>query len=174
MARARRSADNKVVMPESQPSGIQVYDGVAMRARGDAVTVVYAADASGPRSRWLFERFEQLQPADRSWVVLLIIGAGARPPDQAGREDDAAAYTRLAHRLRRLVIVAEGGDFRTSLVRLVFTAYATLTRKNKLFVFAKNLQEALASVQHVSSTHTPTGNELSTDVSALKAALDPR
>jgi hypothetical protein len=148
-----------------------VHDGVGMLARGDVVTVLHAASGAVKRSEWLFSNFETLVVDGTTCVVLLIVGEGAKPPDQAARDHDAAAYVRVAPKLRRVVVLAEGGGFRNSLVRLVLSAYTRIASKKGLFVFADSLERALSLVQDSKSPDTPSTEQLMDGLTKLRAAV---
>jgi hypothetical protein len=151
-----------------------LYDAVGMFVRGDLVTVLHRASASLDRSQWLFETFESL-PGD-SYLILLFIGEDARPPDQAVRDHDNAAYSRISSKVRRLIVVSEGDGFSTSLVRLVMNAYARFTGKGHMFAFARDLPQALEWIEEQRSPSTPGAEQLEADLCSLRLALsrEPR
>lgn len=154
----------------NEDSSPLIYDAVGMLVHGDAVVVLHEASASLSRSRWLFSTFESLP--GNSYVVLLVIGDDAKPPDQASREHDSQAFKRVAHKLRRIVTVSEGGSFRSSIVRLVINAYATVTGNRYLFAFAKDLPQALAWLQEARTHSTPDSQQLEADLARLRAEVD--
>ena len=159
-------------MPVSSPAedGVPlVHEAVGMLVRGDAVTVLHEASASLRRSRWLFSTFERLPL--QTYVVMLVIGDTAKPPDQAHREHDSQAYQRVAHKLRRIIAVSEGGSFRISMVRLVMNAYALITGKRQLFAFAQDLPQAFEWVQGARSPHTPDVAQMQADLARLRQAV---
>lgn len=151
-------------------SAPMLYDTVGMFVRGDLVTVLHRASASLGRSRWLFKTFEEL-PGD-SYLILLFIGEDARPPDQAVRDHDSAAYSRISSKVRRLIVVSEGDGFSTSLVRLVINAYARFTGKGHMFAFARDLEQALEWIDEQKSPSTPSPEQLAADLSRLRQAID--
>jgi hypothetical protein len=147
------------------------HDGVGIVSRGDVVTVLHAASGAVKRSQWLFATFEKLVADGTTCVVLLIVGDDAKPPDQAARDHDAAAYVRVAPKLRRIVVLAEGSGFRRSLVRLVLSAYTRIASKKGLFAFAESLERALSLVQDSKSPDTPSTDQLTDDLTRLRAAV---
>lgn len=158
-------------MRERSPSeGVPcVHNAVGLVVRGDAVLVLHEASASLERSRWLFSTFEALP--EPSYVVLLVVGVTAKPPDQASREHDSQAFKRVSSRLRRVVAVSEGGSFRASLVRLVMNAYALVTGNRRLFAFAQDLPQALSWLQESRTSKTPDVVQLERDLMQLRHAV---
>lgn len=146
-----------------------VHDAVGMLVRGDAIIVLHEASASLSRSQWLFSTFERLPGS--SYAVLLVIGVTAKPPDQASRDHDTQAYKRVAHKLRRVVTVSEGGSFRASLVRLVMNTYALLSGKRHIFAFARDHVQALAWLQESRTSLTPESEQLQADLVRLRHAV---
>ena len=169
--RRSRTADNAGMLGAShEDSAPMLYEGVGMFVRGDLVIVQHRASASLDRSRWLFKTFEELPGP--SYVILLLVGEDARPPDQAVRDHDNAAYTRISGKVRRLIVVAEGDGFSTSLVRLVINAYARFTGKGHMFAFARDLPQAVEWIEEQKSPDTPGPEQLAADLSSLRLALE--
>jgi hypothetical protein len=149
----------------------QVFEGVGALRRGDLLSVVYAADASLSRSRWLFGQAEAVAMQRGSVAVLLFIPQSSKPPDQEVRAFEAATYVRLGKRIRRIVAVPEGSLMHTSVVRLVLSAYITLSGKGSFFFFARGIEHALELVGAVKTPLTPDRNQILADLALLRAAL---
>lgn len=146
-----------------------VHDAVGMLVHGDVIIVLHEASASLSRSRWLFSTFEGLPGS--SYIVVLVIGDTARPPDQVSRDRDAQAFKRIAPKLRRLITVSEGGNFRTSFVRLIMNAYALLTGRRHIFAFAQDHAQAQAWLQESRTALTPSTEQLQADLARLRHAV---
>jgi hypothetical protein len=148
-----------------------LFDGVGVLARGDVLLVAYAADASLQRTRWLHGMAEEFaNKCVTNCLLFLVIPSGSKPPDPATRAEDSAGYGRLLPKVRRFVVVPEGTGFRASLVRLVINAYVTLTGKHSL-VIATTVEQGLARMLDVRSALTPSGEQLASDLEALRAEL---
>lgn len=148
-----------------------LFDGVGVFARGDVFIIVYSADASLQRTRWLHSLAEEFSNKCPTTVLgLLLIPSGTKPPDPATRAEDAAGYSRILPKVRRLVVVPEGTGFRASLVRLVIGAYFTLTGKRAL-VIATNVEQGLVRLLEATSPLTPSIEQLTSDLEALRAEI---
>ena len=167
--------DNDLTVMSLEPlriGKVVQFEGVGVLARGDVLIVVYDKDATAERSRWLYAVAGQFALAcEGNFLVLLVISARSKPPDQATREVDAAGYARFVPKMRRLVVVPEGSGFRASLVRLVIGAYVTLTGKAALVV-ASNVEDGIARLNESKSMLTPSVAQLAADVSTLRATLE--
>lgn len=151
---------------------VRQFDGIGLMARGDLLMVIYAADASIRRSTWVFGAAEKLSAqSGRSIQALLIIPEGVKPPDNATREAESAAYERLGAQLRRIVGVPEGGGFRLSFVRLVFYAHAAVTGKKRQFMLAKDVQEALELLRETATERTPAATQIIADLAKIQSEL---
>ncbi|HET8935665.1 MAG TPA: hypothetical protein VFN67_19590 [Polyangiales bacterium] len=160
--------DRSVYLRIGEPT---LFDGVGVFARGDVLIIAYSADASLQRTRWLHtvaEEFSNKCPT--TFLALLLIPSGTKPPDPATRAEDAARYARVLPKIRRLVVVPEGTGFRASLVRLVIGAYCTLTGKRSL-VIATNVEQGLVRLQEATSPLTPSIEQLSNDLEALRTEI---
>lgn len=146
-----------------------IHDAVGMLVRGDAIIILHEASASLSRSQWMFSTFERLP--GNSYVVLLVIGVTAKPPDQASRDHDTQAFKRIAHRLRRIITVSEGEGFRASFVRLIMNTYALLIGKRHIFAFAEDRAQALRWLQESKSPLTPDIAQLQEDLARLRQAV---
>lgn len=146
------------------------YDGVALIARGDLLLVLYPGDAAWQRSRWMFAAAERLLAQSPLGVIALVVVPGApKPPDQATRAEETAAYARFGANLRRVVVVSEDGGFHGSIVRLVVSAYVRFTGRADVFFFVKDLSEGLRRVQDVKSALTPEADAVHADLARLRA-----
>ena len=159
---------------ESLRSGfVHQYDGVGISARGDLLIAVYGADASLPRSVWLFGAAEKLiTQSGRSIQALLIVPPGTKPPDSATRDAESAAYRRFGSKLRRVVAVPEGGGFRVSVVRMVFYAHAAVTGSPRTFMLAKDLNEAVGLLHQTGTDRTPSAEQIAADIINVRAELN--
>lgn len=151
---------------------VMQYDGVALIARGDLLTIYCAGDAAWHRSRWVFGHAEQLiaQLAE-SVVGLIVVPAYSKPPDQATRAEETAAYARIGPGLRRLVVASDGGGFHGSIVRLVVSAYVRFTGRGDVFFFVRNVEERMRRVDEVKSPLTPAPRQRMADLDAARAAV---
>lgn len=148
-----------------------LFDGVGVLARGDVLLVAYAADASLQRTRWLHAIAEDFgNKCATNFLLFLVIPSGTKPPDPATRAEDSVGYARILPKVRRLVVVPEGTGFRASLVRLVINAYVTLTGKHSL-VIATTVEQGLGRILDARTALTPSADQLSMDLAALREQL---
>lgn len=168
-------ADNIRVMTDSAQKlrigQVLEFDGVVAIARGDALIVLYAVDASKRRSRWIFSQAENLAMKYESIVVLVIIADGTKPPDQATRAEESRAVTRMGSKFRHIIAVPEGSGFHKSAVRLVLGAYVAITGKGHIFSFMKDVAEGARKIQEVRTALTPSELQIADDVNELRAAV---
>jgi hypothetical protein len=154
---------------------VMLYDGIAIIARGDLLTVFYPGDAAWQRSRWMFMAAERLIAHCPLGVIgLIVVPPDSKSPGQATRAEETAAYARFGPNLRRVVVVSESGGFQGGIVRLVVSAYVRFTRRADVFFFVKDLAEGLRRVHEVRSGLTPDAGEVSADLSRLRTAFEPR
>ena len=70
-------------------------DGVAIMGRGDLFLVVYGAAARLHRTRWLFDRADELARNHASVIVLMVVLPAADPPDGPTRAENATRLKAL-------------------------------------------------------------------------------
>jgi hypothetical protein len=155
------------------PQGeVMLFDGIGMIARGDLLTVLYRGDARAHRSAWIFERMEQMVASGVPSVVgLLVIPPESKPPDQAARATESAAYERFGRSIRRVVTVPEGSPFRVSVVRLVMAAHVTILRRGDFVLISKGVDDGVRLVVETKTALTPSAEQILSDIERLRGAL---
>jgi len=82
---------------------VRAHDGVAVATCGDAILVVYEAAARLPRSRWLFDPFDELAANNSGGIIgLMAVLRSADPPDRPTRVENAARVRKLGPELSQL------------------------------------------------------------------------
>ncbi|HJL15953.1 MAG TPA: hypothetical protein RMH99_09865 [Sandaracinaceae bacterium LLY-WYZ-13_1] len=113
-------------MGEAEP---RTEDGVGFLVRGRFVLIIYGGAARLHRTRWLFESVEDVTAGRDGLVALMLIPAGAEPPDAVTRRENKKRLERLRGRLDLLVTVPMGDAFWISIVRTVMRGMAMVHRQ---------------------------------------------
>ncbi len=146
-------------------------DGVAVIGRGDVFLIVYQTAARIERTRWLFDRIDELVPRKPTFMVLMVVLPTADPPDGATRKENATRLKQLESRLRRLVTAAVGDAFRTSIVRTVMRALAAIHGKSGVHFVADTVAQGVERLREAASPETPSREQLIADLRTAHQAL---
>lgn len=111
---------------------------------------------------------ELLRAAPANVSTLALIEATAPVPSPEGRKALADWSVRVAARFARAAIVAEGGGFRSSLVRGVGLAFTTLTPHRLPFKFFATVAEAASYLGPVLSQPGEGPGQLEATIAALR------
>jgi hypothetical protein len=140
---------------------IATYDGVAFAQAGETALIIYALPAKIDRTRWLFDRLdEMLARVDTRICVFMVVLPGADPPDAATRAENDRRLRAMFGRLRRVVTVVLGDGFRINVVRTVMRAMFIMQRQSHLLHVASTLDEGLRHVLRDAPEQTPARNTL--------------
>jgi hypothetical protein len=143
------------------------HDGVAVMARGDVVMAVFRAAARLERSRWLFERIDELVRKLQSFMVLLIVLPTSDPPDRATRVENTARVKAYGERMRRVVTTAVGDSFRQSVVRAIMRALAVISGTSKTQLVVATIDEGIRELMKAKAPETPDAAQIRRDVDEL-------
>lgn len=113
---------------------------------------------------------ELLRTGQRDVSTLVLIEATAPAPSQESRKALAEWSGRVAGRLSRAAVVAEGGGFRSSLVRGVGLAFTTLTPHRLPFKFFATVAEGAAYLGPVLQQPLDGPHQLELAIAALRAS----
>jgi hypothetical protein len=109
-----------------------------------------------------------LRTAQGDVSTVALIEASAPAPDHAGRKALADWSGRVAARFARAAVIAEGGGFRSSLVRGVGLAFTTLTPHRLPFKFFATVADAATYLGPSLSQPQAGPRDLETAISALR------
>jgi hypothetical protein len=153
------------------PGEIEINDGVALIARGDALISVWNAPARLHRSRWVYDAADELAASRASGMcALMILLQTADPPDGPARNENSLRMRKLKTSLRRLVTVVLGDDLRQMIVRSVLRIMALPLGPGRLGV-ASSVDSGIEQILRAASPATPSYAELAEDVGSLFLAL---
>jgi len=154
----------------------QTHDGVGVVCRGNLAIILYGADARLHRTRWLFDRVDEL--AERNpggFFALIVIAANAAPPDSATRAENSARLRKLDLALKAMVTVALGDEFRVSIVRTVMRAMTLLSRHSGRHVICnterQGIERLLAEAKQ--DPRLPPRAQIEEDLAALHEIIKP-
>jgi hypothetical protein len=148
------------------------FDGVAMLWRGDLVLIVYQLAARLPRTRWLFDRVDEiLAHRKENIIALMVILPTADPPDAPTRAENAARMRKLGPALRRLVTTPIGDEFRIRIVRTVMKAIAILQGNSRSHFVRVTIHEGIRCTLQAGGPETPNRSQIVDDLRALHDAL---
>lgn len=155
---------------------VLTHDGVGVVCRGNLVLVLYAADARLHRTRWAFDRVDELVAKCPEGVVcLMVILPTAGAPDAPTRAENAFRFRKIDSSLRMMVTVALGDQFRQSIVRAVMRGLILVSRQQERHAIAVTEREGIAKLLASEGIRpsTPARSEIEADLAALHAALEP-
>jgi hypothetical protein len=150
---------------------VLVHDGVAVLARGDVLLIVYQGAARLERSRWLFDRMDELTQGRASFMALMVVLPTADPPDAPTRRENSARLKKVESRLRRLITAAVGDAFRTAIVRTVMRAIAAIHGKSGVHFVVETVGAGVTRLREAASPDTPSPEELLDDLRRMHEAL---
>jgi hypothetical protein len=158
--------------PTRVTSGLETHDGIAVRACGDVLVVMWREASRIERIRWLGRCIDERIAANESVVCCQIILASSSPPDAPARREGQALFERTGESIRRLVTVPVGDDLWMSIVRTILRGMAIVSRQPVEQRIASNLRQGLDYVHEVAGPRTPQRHELAATVPQLCAALE--
>jgi hypothetical protein len=155
------------------PEGkVLLHDGVGMLRRGDTCLIVYQKAARLERTRWLFDVVdEMIATTGFDLLALLIVLPSADPPDTPTHQENYLRLRRLGSRVRRLVTVPVGNEFRTSVVRAVMRGLNVILGHSGTRFVANRVDAGITRLLEVSSLRTPPASQILADVRALYLTL---
>jgi hypothetical protein len=158
---------------EKAPEGsISVFDGVGLLRRGDTLLIVYQKPARVARTRWLFDRVDDvLASTNLDLLAFMIVLPTSDPPDGATRQENLTRLRRISHRVRRLVTTPIGNSFQVSLVRTIMRGLTVILGHAANRFITDTVEEGLTQLLEAKSAKTPPASELLADIGALYVAL---
>src|ERR1700712_1896649 len=111
---------------------VVVSDGIAFAHAGDTALIVYASPARLLRTRWLFDRLDEMTARVAPINSLLIVLPSADVPDADTRAENTLRMGRLRGRLRRVITVVIGDSMRVNLVRTIMRAMFLLQGQSRV------------------------------------------
>ena len=161
-----------LVSLEIVPPNIEVFDGVAVSRRGDLLVFLYEGDARLHRTRWAFDRADELaRMYPNGILILFLIPPGSAPPDAATRSENAVRFRKLLPSIRRFVTVPLGDALRAAIVRAVMRAMILVQRQASRHVIADTESEAISSVLELAGRDTPNRQTIEAEIRALRETL---
>jgi hypothetical protein len=152
---------------------IATYDGVAMAQASETALIVYALPARVDRTRWLFDRLDEMLARDDTRIcVFMVILPTADPPDAATRAENDRRLRSMFGRLRRIVTVVLGDGFRLNVVRTVMRAMFIVQRQSHLLLVASTLDDGLCQVLRDAPEQTATRDTLESVLREMCRKLD--
>lgn len=153
---------------------IAEYDGVGIAEIGDTVFVVYGAPARLHRTRWVFDRVDEVVARQQRIRGLMVITEAADLPDGPTRAENSARMRQLGSKLFRLVTVPLGMDsLRLTLVRTVMRGLAALHRSSEL-VIADTIEKAAVRLVADPTSTTPSVAQVLEAIARVREAIDAR
>lgn len=157
------------IVPEGR---VLVYDGVGMLIRGDTCLIVYQKAARIERTRWLFDVVENfLLDNDTDILAFLIVLPSADPPDGRTRQENSDRMKKIGHRIRRLVTMPIGTEFKANLVRAVMRALNTMLGHSDTRSIADTVDEGLDELLKFKSEQTPPLRQIRDDIALIYQRL---
>lgn len=144
------------------------YEGVSVVMRGDLLLIHYGADARIDRTKWAFDRADELAAKCPNGILaLMIVAANAAPPDAETRKENARRFAKIQPKLRRMVTVPLGDSIQKSIVRAIMRALALLLRQGDIQKIAATEAEGVAQILDAKSAGTPMPSQIYADLRAV-------
>ena len=157
------------IIPEGK---VLVYDGVGMLIRGDTCLIVYQKAARIERTRWLFDVVENyLLDNETDLLAFLIVLPSADPPDGRTRQENTDRLKKIGHRVRRLVTMPIGNEFKANLVRAVMRALNVVLGHSDTRSIADTVDEGLDELLRFASERTPPVRQIRDDIALIYQTL---
>jgi hypothetical protein len=153
---------------------VQTHDGVGVACRGNLVLVFYGADARLHRTRWIFDRVDEVAARNPGGIYsLMAIIPNSAPPDAATRAENAKRFGQLDRVLIAMVTVALGDDFRVSIVRTLMRASILLSRQSGKHLIASTECEGIDRLlaEAAGDTRLPSRSLIEGDLATLRRKL---
>jgi hypothetical protein len=151
---------------------VRTNDGVAVLARGNAISIVYQSAARLHRTRWLFDTLDELAAEKPDGIIgFMVILPTADPPDAATRAENNARLRKLGTTLRLMVTVPVGDELWLSIVRTILRAMNVIHGKAHAYIVSATLEEGLDRLLQAAGPLTPSREQIKQDIDALHAAL---
>jgi hypothetical protein len=131
---------------------VVVSDGIAFAHAGDTALIVYASPARLLRTRWLFDRLDEMTARVAHINILLIVLPSADVPDADTRAENTRRMGRLRGRLRRVITVVIGDSMRLTLVRTIMRAMFLVQGQSRVQSIVNTIDEGM---ELLLSTPTP-------------------
>ena len=161
------------IAPKRGAAAVQMYDGLAMSTRGDAIAILWKAPARLHRSRWLFDQLDRIIAEQPEGVLtLMVILPTSAPPDRATSIESARRLIKIRSGTRRAVVVILGDSLWQSMAKGILRVFMPSWGSSRL-LFAGEVDEGIAKLARAASPRTPKAATIQRDVRALYAALDP-
>jgi hypothetical protein len=149
-------------------AAIKTNDGVAVIARGDTLSVVYASPARLHRTRWLFDAVDRLALENAEGILcFMLILPTADIPDAATRAENTLRLRKLGPGLRKLVTVPVGDMLRIRLVRTIMRGLGILHGNARSHSVATTVDDGLRQLLEAASPKTPAVSQLQEDLRAM-------
>jgi serine/threonine protein kinase len=156
----------------SQGPTVQAYDGVAMVARGDTISILWKSPARAVRARWLFNEIDRVVATlPGGFLTLMIILPSSSPPDRNTAVESSVRLRNLKPAMRKSAVVVIGDSIWRALARGIVRVM--MPKSGDRLYFTSDCDEAIAKLVKSGGSLTPSVTELQRDVRALYAALDP-
>ncbi len=151
---------------------LRVFDGIALAAKGDVLLFVYQAPARLHRSRWIYDRAEELAERWPGGILgLMIVLPSADVPDAPTRMENRSRLRKLRPKIRRLATVPTGDEFRISIVRTIMRTMVWIQGQGSRMPVYGRIDDGLDSLLELRSDATPSRAELEALIGALFRAL---
>jgi hypothetical protein len=151
---------------------IQVFDGVSLTSIGDTLLTLYTAPARLHRSRWAYDRADELARAQPEGVMgLMIVLPTADAPDAPTRMENRIRLRRLTGSLRRLVTVPVGDELRISIVRTIMRTMLWMQGQSRLMPVHDTLDGGVDCLLEVATPRSPGRQQVEAAIGELYRAL---
>jgi hypothetical protein len=158
--------DRAIVKPR-----FAAFNGVGVAMRGTAFVVLYVADARVHRTRWVFDRADELALVTSDIHCLLVIDTSRGFPDGTTRAENARRFKSHQSRLRILVTVPLGDALRVILAKAILRTMALVLGDASLHRIASTEEEGVAILRKSMGPDAPSAEELLGDLARLRALV---
>jgi len=147
------------------------YDGVGVAMRSDVLLIVYAAEARVHRSRWIFDRADEVAARCSRFYCLLIVETKQGLPDAATRAENAVRLRRLDRKVGVLVMVPLGDPLQVILLKAILRAMVLVLGEPSRHQVADDELDGIDRLRRAMGERAPSRDQLQDDLDALRAVL---
>src|SRR5258708_5112318 len=146
-------------------------DGVGVAMHDDVLLVVYSADARAHRSRWIFDRADEVAARSPRVYCLLIIDTNHGLPDAATRAENSLRLRRLGSKVGVLVMVPLGDALQIILVKVILRTMVLVLGDSNRHQVASSEAEGIDMLRRAMGARAPSRDQLEDDLDAVRALL---
>lgn len=152
---------------------IETYDGIVFGSDGDAVVVLFVYGNTLTRSKWAWQRVNQVIARHGSAATMLIVTPGTPPPSSDARADSVEQFRRARDKIRCFITVVEGDALWLNIVRTVNRAIVFLSGLSDVSTVEATERAGLDAYLRFATPNTPSRAALEALIKQMRVQAEP-